>query len=128
MWDAGEQRSATEVILGDEGGGEELILKGHPVEGLFNLLVNLLGSLIQVVRAAEFLLVGDGGVAVLKRKALLLLTGQVVPLDVHLLVVGRKDTGQSVCCQREVQQVVLAETIVEHDAAAIACLGSHGDG
>ena len=76
-----------EIVLCHDDGREELVLEGYPVDALLDSLVDFLASLVEVVGAALYIMIGEGGVAILEHEATLLLASLVAPVHVHLAVV-----------------------------------------
>ena len=119
------ERSLGEVLVADEHAAEELVLEGHPVEGLL-ALEQLFRRLAQVVHTAFLLLVGEAAEAVLEVEALLQHLGRFLPFDEHGLGAGLQVACHAVGADGDVEQVGAGvQGVLDVQGAAVGCLQAH---
>ena len=118
---------ALEVVLCNHHGREELIFKGHPVNAVLDVLVNLLRCLAQLVGATLYVVVGKRSIAVLEVEALLLLAALVFPVHVHCTGTWREESLHTFDRHLHVEQIVLAESVGQCDGLARSGRCREGD-
>ena len=112
-----------EVLIADEHIAEELVLEGHPVECLRQLLTR--GNLgTQVVGALALLLVGDVGALLLKLVSPLLLRQAVGPLHQQVAPAGVEEVGHPSAADGHVHHVALVpQRVGDGQLGAVAAAG-----
>ena len=81
-----------------------------------------------MVGGAVLFFIGECAVAVLKHETALLLRAELLPVDVHRLRGGRKQSAHAFGVHLHVEHVVAAELVVHHDVLAFSGCCGEGNG
>ena len=111
------------VILCNHHSREELVFESYPIHWVLCCLF-LFRSLTQVISTPIMLLIGKCCVAVLKCETTFLLLTTLLPVNIYLVIIWRKESTHTLCLQRHIEQIVLTKCIVQGKCLPLSCHSS----